>query len=362
MNAVGQWEQMTPQIFANIGEMRRAMLSADALRSFIVVAIGTGLLLAYYFGKLKSTPVVAGIIVLCLVDMWGIDKRYLNDDMFTRKQRKEHTFPMTKADQNICQDTDTYYRVLDLSVSTFNDNTASFRHKSIGGYHPAKLRRYQELIEEHVGREMGLVKTITDRGYPLDACPGDSLFPVLNMLNTKYVIVDKNKDAVQNPWAQGNGWFVEQVEYVSDADAELAALHNVDLRKVAVVDEKFARVLGKEALPNDTTATSSVELTQYEANRLAYKVRSQQDGVVVFSEIYYPGWTCTIDGQLTDIVRANYVLRAIKVPAGKHEVIMTFDPQTVHVTETIAYVALAVLVLMLVALIGLSIYRKRQNK
>jgi len=373
-------QDMAGQIFANMSEMRRSMFTADALRSFIVVAIGTVLLLAYRFGKLKATPMVAGIIVLCLVDMWGINKRYLNDSMFSRPQTNEQAFPQTEADRIICQDTDTYYRVLNLSVSTFNDNTTSFYHKSIGGYHPAKLRRYQELIEEHLQGEMSRINVaVVETGGHLDACNGDSLFHVLNMLNTKYVILglkDGGKMPVLNPWAQGNGWFVEQVEYVPDADAEIAALHNADLRKVAVVDKQFEGVLGEQTLSNSPLKgedsgqeasplrgglEGSVELTSYEANRLSYKVRSQQGGVVVFSEIYYPGWTCTIDGQPTDIARANYVLRAIKVPAGEHEVIMTFDPQTVHVTEAIAYGALIVLALMLIALLGLSFYRKRQN-
>lgn len=365
-------QDMAGQIFANMSEMRRSMFTADALRSFIVVAIGTVLLLAYRFGKLKATPMVAGIIVLCLVDMWGINKRYLNDSMFSRPQTNEQAFPQTEADRIICQDTDTYYRVLNLSVSTFNDNTTSFYHKSIGGYHPAKLRRYQELIEEHLQGEMSRINVaVVETGGHLDACNGDSLFHVLNMLNTKYVILglkDGGKMPVQNPWAQGNGWFVEQVEYVPDADAEIAALHNADLRKVAVVDKQFESILGNEvkapadpAFEGEDLEAWKVELTSYEANRLSYKVRSQQGGVVVFSEIYYPGWTCTIDGQPTDIARANYVLRAIKVPAGEHEVIMTFDPQTVHVTEAIAYGALIVLALMLIALLGLSFYRKRQN-
>ncbi|MBR6130220.1 MAG: YfhO family protein [Bacteroidaceae bacterium] len=365
-------QDMAGQIFANMSEMRRSMFTADALRSFIVVAIGTVLLLAYRFGKLKATPMVAGIIVLCLVDMWGINKRYLNDSMFSRPQTNEQAFPQTEADRIICQDTDTYYRVLNLSVSTFNDNTTSFYHKSIGGYHPAKLRRYQELIEEHLQGEMSRINVaVVETGGHLDACNGDSLFHVLNMLNTKYVILglkDGGKMPVQNPWAQGNGWFVEQVEYVPDADAEIAALHNADLRKVAVVDKQFESILGNEvkapadsAFEGEDLEAWKVELTSYEANRLSYKVRSQQGGVVVFSEIYYPGWTCTIDGQPTDIARANYVLRAIKVPAGEHEVIMTFDPQTVHVTEAIAYGALIILALMLIALLGLSFYRKRRN-
>ena len=378
-------QEMAGQILDNMSEMRRAMFTADALRSFIVVAIGTVLLLAYRFQKLKATPMVAGIIVLCLVDMWGVNKRYLNDGMFTRPQTNEQAFPMSDADRIICQDTDTYYRVLNLSVSTFNDNSTSYYHKSVGGYHPAKLRRYQELIEEHLQGEMGRINSaVAQSGGHLEACPGDSLFPVLNMLNTKYVIMplkDGGKLPVQNPWAQGNGWFVDEIQYVPDADAEIAALHNTDLRHVAVVNEAFAEVLGREqALSNSPlkeedagqeasplrgglggAVAASVELTSYEANRLTYKVRSQKGGVVVLSEIFYPGWTCTIDGQPTEIARANYVLRAIKVPAGEHEVVMTFDPQTVHITEAIAYASLAILALLLVVLLVVRIRKTRKE-
>ncbi len=365
-------QEMASQIFANMSEMRRAMFTADALRSFIVVAIGTALLLLYRFGKLKATPMTAGIILLCLVDMWGVNKRYLNDGMFTRPQTNAQAFPETDADKMILEDKDKYYRVLNLSVSTFNDNTTSFYHKSIGGYHPAKLRRYQELIDEHLQGEMGRIsQAVAETGGRLEECNGDSLFAVLNMLNTKYVILplkDGQKLPVQNPWAQGNGWFVEEIKYVPDADAEIAALHDTDLRRVAVVGKQFEDILGNvEKAPADSTFEGEnleawrVELTSYEANRLSYKVKSQKGGIVVFSEIYYPGWTCTVDGQPTDIARANYVLRAIKVPAGEHEVVMTFDPQTVHLTEAIAYGALAVLGLMVAALLAMGFYRRRRN-
>ena len=382
-------QELAGQILDNMSEMRRAMFTQDAFRSFVVVTLGTVLLLAFRFGKLKATPMVAGIIVLCLVDMWAVNKRYLNDGMFSRPKSNEQAFPQTDADRLICQDPDLYYRVLNLSVSTFNDNTTSFHHKSIGGYHPAKLRRYQELIEEHLSGEMSrLSKAVMETAGHLEECPGDSLFPVLNMLNMKYAIVPLKEGRtlpVRNPWAQGNGWFVEQVRYVPDADAEIAALHETDLRRVAVVNEKtlsdspgtpsnsplkgenLGEDSAKEASPlrgglEGSSESSSVELTAYEANRLAYKVRSQEGGVVVFSEIYYPGWTCTIDGNPTPIVRANYVLRAVNVPAGEHEVVMTFDPQTVHVTEAIAYAALAVLGLMLIILLAVSIRRRRQQE
>lgn len=359
-------QNMAEQILANMSDMRRAMFTADALRSFFVVAIGTALLLLFRSGKLKATPMVAGITVLCLVDMWGINKRYLNDGMFSRPKTNEMAFPQSEADRIILQDPDLYHRVLNLSVSTFNDNTTSFYHKSIGGYHPAKMRRYQELIEEHLQGEMQRIHSAAVEGNgSLDSCRGDSLFPVLNMLNAKYVILglkDNGKLPVRNPWAQGNGWFVDRIKYVPDADAEIAALHNTDLKHVAVVDKKFEKVLGEQTLsdtPSMSGSEGSVELTSYEANRLTYKIGCRKGGVVVLSDIYYPGWTCTIDGQPAEIARANYVLRAVKVPAGEHEMTMNFDPQTVHVTEAIAYATLALLGLLLVAQVVVALRKQR---
>ena len=346
-------QDMMGQILANMSEMRRAMFTADAMRSFIIIMVGTLILLVYRWGKIKTVPMVACIIVLCLADMWGINKRYLNDSMFVTPRTNAQAFPPSQADELILQDPDKYHRVLNMTVSTFNDNTTSYYHKSIGGYHAAKLRRYQELIEEHISPEMSaLQQAAVQTSGLLETVNGDSLYPVLNMLNMKYAIMgtkDSGKVSVMNPWANGNAWFVNKVQYVDDADAELAALHGLATKHVAVVDKKFQDVLGNEALQSDSTA--KVTLTEYEANRLVYEVNSQKGGVVVFSEIYYPGWTCTVDDQDTQIARADYVLRAIRVPAGKHTVVMTFDPQTVHVTETIAYTALAILALLLIGLL-----------
>ena len=346
-------QEMLGQILANMSEMRQAMFTADAMRSFIIIVVGTLILLVYRWGKIKTVPMVACIIVLCLADMWGINKRYLNDSMFVTPRTNAQAFPPSQADELILQDPDKYHRVLNMTVSTFNDNTTSYYHKSIGGYHAAKLRRYQELIEEHISPEMSaLQQAAVQTSGLLETVNGDSLYPVLNMLNMKYAIMgtkDSGKVSVMNPWANGNAWFVNKVQYVDDADAELAALHGLATKHVAVVDKKFQDVLGNEALQSDSTA--KVTLTEYEANRLVYEVNSQKGGVVVFSEIYYPGWTCTVDDQDTQIARADYVLRAIRVPAGKHTVVMTFDPQTVHVTETIAYTALAILALLLIGLL-----------
>ena len=346
-------QDMMGQILANMSEMRQAMFTADAMRSFIIIVVGTLILLVYRWGKIKTVPMVACVIVLCLADMWGVNKRYLNDSMFVTPRTNAQAFPPSQADELILQDPDKYHRVLNMTVSTFNDNTTSYYHKSIGGYHAAKLRRYQELIEEHISPEMqALQQAAVQTSGLLETCNGDSLFPVLNMLNMKYAILgtkDSGKVPVMNPWANGNAWFVDKVQYVDDADAELASLHGLATKHVAVADKKFQQVLGDEALQSDSTA--KVTLTAYEANRLAYEVNSQKGGVVVFSEIYYPGWTCTVDGQNTPIARADYVLRAIRIPAGKHTVVMTFDPQTVHLTETIAYTALAILALLLIGLL-----------
>ena len=353
-------QDMMGQILANMSEMRQAMFTADAMRSFIIIVVGTLILLVYRWGKIKTVPMVACVIVLCLADMWGVNKRYLNDSMFVTPRTNAQAFPPSQADELILQDPDKYHRVLNMTVSTFNDNTTSYYHKSIGGYHAAKLRRYQELIEEHISPEMqALQQAAVQTSGLLETCNGDSLFPVLNMLNMKYAILgtkDSGKVPVMNPWANGNAWFVDKVQYVDDADAELASLHGLATKHVAVADKKFLQVLGDEALQSDSTA--KVTLTAYEANRLAYEVNSQKGGVVVFSEIYYPGWTCTVDGQNTPIARADYVLRAIRIPAGKHTVVMTFDPQTVHLTETIAYTALAILALLLIGFIALAIKKR----
>ena len=357
-------KDMAGGIMANMSEMRRAMFTADAMRSFLIVAIGTVILLIYRWGKLKTTPMVALLIALCLFDMWGVNKRYLNDGMFSAPRTDAQAFPKTQADEIILQDTSKYYRVLNLTVSTFNDNTTSFYHKSIGGYHAAKLRRYQELIEEHLQGEIRAAqKAAIETQGDLKACNGDSLFPVLNMLNMKYLIMGGKEDVkipIENPWSYGNGWFVSRIQYVEDADAEIAELHKINPKQTAVVDRKFQEILGTDAQPADSA--SRVTLTGYEANQLTYDVQSAKGGVVVFSEIYYPGWTCTIDGEKADIARADYVLRAIRVPAGKHKVILTFKPQSERVTETIAYSALCLLALILIGLLVRLIVTSRTKK
>lgn len=357
-------QQLSADILRNMTDMRRAMFTADAMRSFVVVAVGTLVLLVYRWKRIKEVPMVACLIILCLADMWGVNKRYLNDGMFSTPSARMQDLQPTEADQMILDSNKgAYNRVLNLTVGTFNDNTTSYYHKSIGGYHPAKLRRYQELIEEHIHKEMGRINiAVVDTHGELQKCNGDSLFPVLNMLNTAWVIMgtrDGKKMAVPNPWAAGNAWFVPEVRYVKDADAELAGLRDINPKLTAVADERFHDVLGASS---GKDSMSNVELKEYEANRLSYEATSTKGGVVVFSDIYYPGWSCTIDGKETPIARVNYVLRAIHVPAGKHSIVMSFYPKSVRVTETVAYTALAMLVVLTLIYGFVSLRRSRREE
>ena len=357
-------QQLSADILRNMSDMRRAMFTADAMRSFIVVGVGALVLLAYRWKRIKEVPMVICLIILCLADMWGVNKRYLNDGMFSAPSARMQELQQTEADEMIlAANQGAYNRVLNLTVSTFNDNTTSYYHKSIGGYHPAKLRRYQELIEEHIHQEMGRInRAIVDTRGQLQECNGDSLFPVLNMLNTAWVILgtkDGHKMAVPNPWTAGNAWYVPEVRYVQDADAEIASLREINPKHTAVANECFQDILGSSS---EQDSTSFVVLKEYEANRLAYEATSTKGGVVVFSDIYYPGWSCTIDGKETPIARVNYVLRAIQVPAGKHSIVMSFYPKSVQVTETIAYIALALLVVLTLIYGLVSLRRSRRGQ
>lgn len=346
---------------SNLRSIREGIFVADCWRSFWIIAIGMALLLLYRYRKLKAEYMVGAMVLLCLIDMWQVNKRYLNDGMFVEKSVREQAQPMTETDRLILRDKDLDYRVLNLASNTFNENETSYYHKSIGGYHAAKLRRYQDLIDNYIAPEMQqLMSALAKAGGDMTKVKGDSIFPVLNMLNAKYFIVplQNNKTVpIQNPYVLGNAWFVDKLNYVSNANQELEALGKLNLRHEAVADARFKAVLG-EATPQDST--SVVKLTAYAPNQLTYEVKSATGGVMVFSEIYYPEWTATVDGKPVEIGRADYVLRALKVDKGQHQVVLTFDPKSVKQTETVAYAAYVVL--FLVVLFGLYAEWKRKQK
>jgi len=352
-------EHIQPLI-ANLTEMRQAVFTADAMRSFYIILAGTVILLACIYGKLKKEYTIGFLLGLCLADLWTVNKRYLNDEMFVPKSEREAPQEKTQTDELILRDTALDYRVLNLASNTFNENETSYYHKSIGGYHAAKLRRYQEMIEAYISPEMQRIfGAVAEANGDMTQVNGDSICPVLNMLNTKYFIFPLQGGQtvpIQNPYVYGNAWMVDQISYVKNANEEIDAVGKIDLRHQAVADEKFKTQLGDAAV-QDTA--SIVKITSYEPNRLTYDVNTGKGGVLVFSEIYYPGWTATVDGQAVELGRVNYILRAIHIEPGRHQVELAFFPKSVNMTETIAYIAFAILLLILVYVVITQLKRKK---
>ena len=346
----------------NLKQMREAIFTADCWRSFWIVTLGTLCLLLFKARRLRAPWLISALIVLCLIDMWQVDKRYLNDDMFVERSARDMPQPMTATDKQILQDKNLDYRVLNLASNTFNENETSYYHKSIGGYHAAKLRRYQELIEAYIMPEMQqMMPAIVKAQGDMTRVNGDSLYPVLNMLNTKYIILPLQEGQtapLQNPYTYGNAWFVDRISYVNNANEELDALRKINLRHAAVADVKFKSQLG-EAIQQDNV--SMVKIKSYAPNRLSYDVTSDKGGILVFSEIYYPGWEATVDGQPAELGRVNYVLRAMHIQPGRHQVTLQFFPASIKKTETIAYISYAILILVI--LVGVFVdWKKRKQK
>jgi len=302
---------------------RAGLLSADAWRSFTFITLTFGVMWMFLKNKISSKYVIFIVGVLVLADMWTVNKRYLNDDNFTRKRNVEVPYQATAADQQILRDTDPNFRVFNQSVSTFNDASTSYFHKSVGGYHGAKLKRYQELIENHIAK---------------------GNMAVLNMLNTKYIITPTGQ-AQQNPGAMGNAWFVNEINIVANADAEIAALDGFYPANSAIVDTSFSEQM---ILGLDNTGASII-LTEYKPNYLKYNSTTTKEGIAIFSEIYYDkGWNAFIDGELKPHFRANYVLRGMQVPSGNHVIEFKFEPAAYLVSEKIALASSVVLLLLLV--------------
>ncbi len=356
-------EQLQP-LLRNLTDMRMAMFTADAWRSVLVVAIGALLLWLLMNNKLKPHYAVAGILALCLIDLWTVDKRYLNDSDFIEKNSAAQTFVKSQTDEIILQDTTQHYRVLNMATSTFNDGVTPYWHKAIGGYHAAKLRRYQDLIDVYLSKEMmAMQQAIFDTNGALDSVNADD-FKVLNMLNTKWVIMPAQGGAtvpLPNPYNQGNVWFVDTILFANNADEEIDALGNIDLRRQAVADKKFEPYLqGMRVTPRDSA--SFIELALYDSDTFIYKVNAKKPELAVFSEIYYPkGWQVTIDEKPVHMFRVNYTLRALPIPAGEHTIVFDFYPQSIEVTDNIANTAL--LTMLIIALLVLyNAYRNYKKQ
>lgn len=328
---------------------RQSLLRADAFRSLLLVLAAAGVVWALLTDKLKKQYAVAIIGVLILGDLWTVSKRYLNDNDFVSKSEYDQLFIPSAADQAILQDKDISYRVLDFSSGApFTSANASYFHKSVGGYHAAKLRTYQELIENQISKDMATLQ----QGLKQGAVPEN--IPVLNMLNTRYIMFGKKaNEVVRNPHAAGNAWFVSNVLTVNTADEELYGLSNIDTRKTAIVRNTFADQLSGFSPSPDPNG--SIVLTDYKPDELKYQFKSSTKELVVFSEIYYPdgtSWKAFIDGNPVEHFRADYVLRAMVVPAGEHTIEFKFEPTYYKLGSTVSLVAS----LLMFAGLGLFIF------
>jgi len=341
-----------------IREDRETLVRQDAFRSLIFILIGAALLWAYFNKKLKYSYTLILLGVFILIDMWPIDKRYLNDDNFTSPQEVKNPYKKSRADQMILQDQSKYYRVLNLAVNTFNDASTSYFHNSIGGYHGAKMQRYQEMIEYHIQDEMkNIIQTI--QGKKINKAKLDRALKnqeVLNMLNTKYVIYNRQKAPLVNEYHLGNAWFVDSVRVVPDAEAEMNALNNFEPKKTAIVDKDFKDLLTFDKLKKDTSGI--IQLTHYEPNHLKYDYQAENKQLVVFSDIYYPnGWELYIDDEEAELFRANYLLRAAVIPGGSHNIEMKFKPKSYFMGAKISNYSSLMLLILFVLVMGYEIYR-----
>ncbi|HBB00835.1 MAG: hypothetical protein A2W86_12330 [Bacteroidetes bacterium GWD2_45_23] len=356
-------------VTGNLTDMRVALFTADAWRSFFIILIGAALVWLHLQKKLKAEWMIAAVLLLCLADMWTVNKRYLNDSDFVPATNQQQLFTKTPADDVILQDSTKYYRVLNMATSTFNDGITPYWHKVIGGYHAAKLRRYQDLIDRHLSNEMtALQQDIIRTQGSMDSVDADR-FKVLNMLNTRWIVMPAQGGGtipLENPYAMGNAWFVDDLKFVESADEEIDALGTIDLRKEAVTDRKYAPVLEKFQpgfKPSPADSASTIVLTDYDSDFVTYAVDAKKEELAVFSEVYYPkGWQISIDGQPAEMIRANYTLRALPVPAGKHTVEFRFDPQSIKVTDGIAYTAFFIMLITAFYIIIKAVRTKKNQK
>lgn len=318
---------------------RRHMLTADAWRSFAFIALSAALLWFYIRRPFNVNILYAVVAVLVVVDLWTVDKRFLNNDSFVPK-RAAKTIEATAIDRAILQDKDPDYRVLNLTTSTFNESRTSYFHKSVGGYSPVKLRRYQDIIDFHISQR------ITPN--------------VLNMLNTKYLIVNSQQGPriQQNPDAMGHAWFVDEIQWTASPDEEIAALYDFNPRHTALIENEWRSSLTDEAAFAGVDSTARITLSDYRSpGHLFYRTSSSKAQLAVFSEVYYKTWQVYIDGNRVPLLRANYILRALEVPAGEHEIEFRCVDELYETTHTWSLIASILVILVLVSLAALGIMK-----
>ncbi len=343
---------------------RASLLKADALRSLIYILLSAGVLYAFFIKKLKPYYFIAILGLLIIADMWVVNKRYMNNDRFVSEIKVQKPFSPTVADNEILKDPALSYRVIDLSGgfgAAFNDATASYFHKSLGGYHGAKMRRYQDLVNGPITQDMIAFQNLLSSQNIEVVMSGMNKLGVFNMLNTKYFILNSENAPLMNPAALGNAWFVDTIQIAPNADAEIAALNGFNPKTKAIIDQRFKKYLEGIDASYDTTGT--IELTSYAPNKLVYKSETNSTKVAVFSEMYYAkGWTVTVDGKEADHFRANYVLRAMLVPAGTHEIVFTFKPKMFEIGKSIDLASSLLLILVVLGWIAFEVRAKLKEQ
>ncbi len=348
-----------PELANTLQADRRTLLRTDAMRSLLFVGLTVGLILLYKMEKIKVNLVIIGIGVLFLADMWPVNKRYLNKEHFSPKRQASQPYTPSPADQFIMNEPGYNNRVLNLTVPMFQDASTSFFHQSIGGYHGAKMRRYQDIIEARLMPEINvLFGAMQTKNYEIV----DSKLArtnVLNMINTKYILINPETQPITNKYASGNAWFVNQVRIVENADADVAALANIDISKEATLDARSEGLLEKKSYSLDSTAT--INLIEYHPNKLVYQSETSEEQLALFSEIYYEkGWTSTIDGEEVDHLRLNYLLRGLVVPSGSHTIVFEFHPRSYFAGTTVSVISSILLLLLFLGSIYLE-YRKSEE-
>jgi hypothetical protein len=350
--------EIAQRFIDNIEIARVALFKADAIRSFFFIALAAVVIWLYLKSKINNVVLISALGVFILVDMWMVDKKYLNDSNFVTKQEAKIPFPETVADKAILEDTDPSYRVLNLAVNTFNDASTSYRHKSVGGYHAAKLRRYQDMIDRHINNQMqDVIRTL--QSNPTDSALRETFAKegVLNMLNTRYIIYSAQAAPLRNRYALGNAWFVNDYKLVKNPDEEIVAIGEVNPANTAVVDERYKNELEGYVSKKDYTAV--IKLKDYKPNHLIYESNSKSEQLAVFSEIYYKdGWNAYVDGQLKPYFGVDYVLRGMRIPEGQHTVEFKFEPTKYYTRQKITLVSS----LLLFGFLGFSIFKLIKQK
>ena len=338
---------------------RVRLMRLDSFRSLVLIALFATSIFLFIKQKIKANVLMAILAVLVLFDLWAVDKRYFNSDDFVKeKVRKAKYFTPTAADSRILLDKDPDYRVLNITSSPFNDALTSYFHKSIGGYSGVKLARYQDLIDVSLYPEIQLlVKDLQTNGQI-----NPKTIPVLNMLNTRYLKAGESENMVfKNQDAFGNAWFVNNYKLVDNSDQEIKGLDSFNLRNTAVIDKKFESAVSGFKIKPDSTAT--IKLTDYKPNKLTYKYKASSDQLAVFSEIYYEkGWKASVDGKEANIFRSDYILRALKLPAGDHQVVFEFRPSSYYTGEKISLASSLTLILLSLGGVVYAVYRKLNPK